>query len=119
VCGLAGTLQADQHEDRWGRASEGDLRRVGIVAAKHLHQFVVHDADDMLRGRQALQHFLPQRTLLHVIDELLDQLEIHIGFEQRLAHLAHGVRDVFFSDFALAPQAVKDRVETLGETFKH
>ena len=52
-------------------------------------------------------------------DELLDQLEIDIGLEQRLAHLAHGVGHIFLGDLALATQALEDAIEPLRETFEH
>jgi hypothetical protein len=121
VRGLAGALQADEHEDGGRRGGEGDARLAGILpaAAEHRHQFVVDDADHLLRRREALQDLGADRALLHLLDELFDELEVDVGFEQRLAHLAHGVFDVFLGDLALAAEPVEDGVEALGQAFKH
>ena len=117
---LAGALQADEHDDGRRRPGELDLRTLAaILAAEHLHQLVVDDADDLLRGGEAAQHILADGALLHAGDELLDELEVDIGFEQRLAHLAHGVGDVFFGELALAAEPAKDLVEALLQTLEH
>src|SRR4029077_16988486 len=77
------------------------------------------DADDLLRRGEAAEHVLADGALLHAGDELLAELEVDIGLEQRLAHLAHGVCDVFFSEFALAAEPAKDLVEALLQTLEH
>ena len=77
------------------------------------------DTDDLLRGGEAAQHILADGALLHAGDELLDELEVDIGLEQRLAHLAHGVGDVFFGELALAAEPAKDLVEALLQTLEH
>jgi len=61
----------------------------------------VHDLDDLLRGRQALQHVHADGALAHSRHELLDHLEADIGLEERHAHLAHRRVDVLLGQLAL------------------
>ena len=70
-------------------------------------------------GERLLQHLRADGALLHAGDELLDELEVDVGLEQRLAHLAHGVGDIFLGELALAAQPVKDLVEALLQTLEH
>ena len=64
-----------------------------MSAPEQVGQLVVDDLDDLLAGREALQHLLAERTLAHALDEGADDLEVDVGLEQREADLAHRARD--------------------------
>ncbi len=120
--GLTGALQTDEHEDGGRRSGELNLAAAILLAAEHGDQFLVDEAKDLLRRCDATQHLGADGrhgAFLHARDELFDQLEIDIGLEQRLAHLAHGLGHVLLGDPALATQALEDTFEPLRETFKH
>ena len=52
-------------------------------------------------------------------DEVLDDLEVDVGFEQREADLAHGGVDVGFADAAAAGQAAERLTQALAEGVEH
>ncbi len=83
--GLARSLQPDdQHH---GRRLVGHPQ-LGLVAAQRLDQLVADDLDHLLGGRQRGQHLFALRLFLDGFDELLDDAEMDVGFEQRHANLA-------------------------------
>ncbi len=51
--------------------------------------------------------------------EVVDDLEVDVGFEQGDANLAQGFGDVFFSERALAAKVLEDALQFVGEVFKH
>ena len=69
----------------------------------------MHDLHDLLAGREALQHLLAEGALAHLRHELLDDLEVDVGFEQREADLAHGTRNRLLVELA-APAEVAEGV---------
>ena len=89
------------------------------LLAQDVDQLLVDDADDGLRGGQRVQDVLPDGALAHGGDEVLDDLEVDVGFEQRAAHLAHRVVDVLLGQAALAGEAGEGFVEAIGQGFKH
>ena len=97
--GLAGALQAIQQDHR--RAGLGLFQR-HIGLAKQLDQLIVDDLDHLLRRRQALGDLFADRLLGHLGDEILDDLEVDIGFEQRQAHLLHALADIVLGQLAFA-----------------
>ena len=66
-----------------------------------------------------MQDVLPDGALAHGGDEVLGDLEVDVGLEQRATHLAHGVVDVLLGQPPLAPQPGKRFVEAIGQRFKH
>ena len=74
---------------RFGVSSVVSLPKIG-------QQFVVDDLHELLAGPDARQHLRAERLLLHLVAKLLRDLVIHVGGQQRQAHLAHGVGDVAF-----------------------
>ena len=85
-----------------------------IFAAQHFDQFVADDLDDLLARTQALQHFLADRLRPHRIGELLDDLEIHVGFEQRDADFLQGFVDVLLGEPAFAAKIFEDALQFFG-----
>jgi hypothetical protein len=64
----------------------------------------VHRLHDLLARRDALQHLLSERPLAHVRDEILDDLEVDVGLEQREADLTHRTRDRLLVELAAAAE---------------
>ena len=54
-----------------------------------------------------------ERSFLDPVAESLDDIEVHIGFEQREADLAQYFVDVFFFEDTLAAEATKDAVKSI------
>ena len=67
--------------------------RVGR-GAQHAHELVVDDLDHHLAGLDRLHDLLADGLGLHRLDEVLDHVERHVGFEQCAADLAHRLGDV-------------------------
>jgi hypothetical protein len=83
---LSRSLQPDDHHRvRPARREEQPARR----SAEHLDHLVVHDLDDLLPRRKLLIDLLPDRLRSDPLNEILDDLEVHVGFEQRDSDLAH------------------------------
>ena len=98
---LACALQADQHHD--GRRLGRDLDLL-VLAAHERGQFLIDDLDDHLRGREAFEYVRTNTALGCLFDEVLDDLVVDIGLEQRQTDLAHGFLDVGLRQAALAAQ---------------
>ena len=81
------------------------------MAAQDLDQLFVNDLDHLLRGGKRGEHFLAHGLLLDVLDELLDNLEIDVGFEQRHADFAQSALHVFGREFAFAAQVFEDPLQ--------
>ena len=58
-----------------------------LVAAEHRHHLVAHDAQHGLVGGEALQDVLADGARPDPLQELLDHLEVDVGFEQGEADL--------------------------------
>ena len=103
--GFTGALQADDQDDAGRLVGEAQL---GFVAAENLDQLIADDLDDLLGGRKRHEHFLAHGLLLDVFDELLDDAEVDVGFEQRDADLAQGGFHVLGRELAFAAQVFED-----------
>ena len=113
---LAAALETDQHDGRGNAAAEAQL------AAGPPHEFdktVVHDFHDLLAGRNAVQHLLPHRPDTHVLDEVLDDLEIHIGLEQGHADLPERPLNILLVQPAFSLQLLENTVQFFRQIFKH
>ena len=86
--GFAGALQAGHQDDR--RRLRGELEARGVLAEER-DQFVAHDLDDLLGRRERGQHFLADGLVADVLDQVLDDVEVDVGFEQRDADFAQGL----------------------------
>ena len=102
---LARALEAG-HQDHGRRLPEREAR---VAGAHQRGQLLVHDLHDLLAGVEPLQHVLAARALLDLGDEVLDDLEVDVGLEQRETDLAHGLRDLLVVEPALAAE-VAERV---------
>src|SRR4051812_32557622 len=87
---LARALQTNHHDHgRWG---PGHVETGGL--AQQLNKLLVHDSDHLLRGAEALEHFLPDCALTHPVHERFDYLEVDVGLEQGTTHLFHSFIDI-------------------------
>ncbi len=109
--GLAGALQSDDQEHAGRLVGKPQL---GFVAAEDLDQLFVDDLDDLLGGRECGEHFLAHGLHLDGFDELLDNLEIDVGFEERHANFAQGALHIFGREFAFAAQVFEDPLQFFG-----
>ena len=69
-------------------------------------------------GREAGGDLGAERLLLHALDEGLDHRQRDVGLEQRHAHLAQGLADVFFGDAAAAAQRVDRAGQPRGQVLE-
>ncbi len=106
--GLAGTLQADNQEHA-GRVV--GVAQLGFMAAQNLDQFFVNDLDYLLRGREGVEHFFAHGLLFDVFDQLFDNFEVDVGFEQRHANFSQGALHVFGREFAFAAQVLENPLQ--------
>ena len=98
-----------------GGPDRSSLRRL----AQRRQQLLVDDLDDLLRRRQALHHLGADGALADARDELLDDLEVDVGFEQRQAHLAQRGIDVLLGQAAARGQLIEDRVQLGLQALEH
>ena len=87
---LAAALQSGEHD----RRRPARRKRSGSPRAHQLDEPVAHDLHDRLRRGQRLEHFGADGALADRGDEVLDDGEIDVGFEQRDADLPEDFRDV-------------------------
>ena len=112
---LARTLQADhRHDRRVARQVEGP-----VAGRQQRDELVVDDLDDLLAGRQAVEHLVADGPLADARDEVLDDLEVDVRLEQRQADLAHGGIDVGLADPAAAGQAAERLAQPVAEGVEH
>ena len=107
---LAGALEADERDDG-GVAGEVEA---AVAGGEERGELLVDDLDDLLAGVEAAEDFLADRALLDARDELLDDLEVDVGLEQRQPDFAHGGVDVGLADPAAAgegPSVLRRRSE--------
>ena len=90
--GFSGTLQADNQENTGWLVGETEL---GFVTAQNFDQFLIDDADNLLRRSEGIENFLPHGTGSDGFNELFDNLKIDVGFEQCHANLAQRRLHVF------------------------
>ena len=114
--GLAGALQPDEHDDVGNAPGEHELR---TRAAEQVGQLVEDDLDDLLARGQRLHHVGADGALADLGHELLDDLVVHVGLEQRHADLAHRRVDIGLGQPALAGQSREDRLKPVGEVLEH
>jgi len=113
---LPGPLQAREHDDR-GR-SLGAHERRGL-AAEHLDERVVDDLHDLLRAGDRLEHLRAERALPDRRDELTDDLEVHVRFEQRDADVAERLLEIRLRDARAPAEALERDGQLVGELLEH
>jgi hypothetical protein len=114
--GLAGSLQADQHDrHRWRRV---EIDRIG-ADAQRFDQLVVNDLDDHLAGRDRLDHLDADGAFLYLIDKGVHDVERHVGLQQHAPHLAQRGIDVGLLQSAAPGQAIENAAELFRKIVEH
>ena len=113
---LARALKAAQHQDRRPGLLEPDRR---IDRPHQLDQLVVDDLDDLLLGPNALDQLRPDRLVGDPGHELLDDVEIDVGLEQRVADLAQTLLHVRFGQHAADAEPPKRRGQPFLQVVEH
>ena len=96
-----------------GRAC--DARQPALRVAEQRQHLVAHDAHDLLRGRQALEHVLIDGAIAHPVDERLDDLEVDVGLEERHADLAQRRLDGLLRQASFAAKGAEDSLQSIAE----
>ena len=110
--GLARTLQTS-HQDH-GRRGDGEIERI-VVLAHQPGEFAMHHANHGLPRVQVADDLLPERGLLDLSDEFLDDRQRDVGFEQRHAYFAQRILDVAFGQARLPAQGFDHAGEAIGK----
>lgn len=113
--GFAGALQADEHKKARLGAVEGERGD----RAEGGDEFLMDDFDDLLGGVEGGGDFVADGASPDALDEVLDDAEVDIGFEEGQAHFAQGGIDLGFAEAGAAAQVFEDLAEALGEGIKH
>ena len=113
--GLAGSLNADEHD---GRGRGGRVEKALGVPAEQLDELGVHRLDDLLRRGEAGRDLDADQARTNVLDELLDHLEVDVGLEQCQPHLAQRRLHVFGAKDAPPRDLLQGCGEPVSESFK-
>ncbi|VTR70866.1 hypothetical protein DESC_870022 [Desulfosarcina cetonica] len=106
--GLTGTLKSHQHH----RDRLFPLQLEPLVGVAHeLGQRFVDNLDHLLARRQATHDLLAQRARLDLGHQLLDHLEVDIGFQKGHADLAQAIGNVLLGKLALPFELLEDRIQ--------
>ena len=116
VGGFTRTLQTAHHNNCGGL---GRNLQLGNRAAHQGGQFLVYDFNDLLSGNQAFQHLGANGTVSDRFDELLDHLEVYVGFQQCELDLAHTCLNVCLGELALTAEFFERRTQLIGQIIKH
>ena len=114
--GLARALQAHHQDDD---RRDGVEVEVGDGAAQHLDQVIVDDLDDHLARRDRADDVGADRLGPHPVDELADDRQGHVGFEQGGADLAQGRIDIGLGERTAPAKLVEDVTQTFAQTLEH
>ena len=79
-------------------------------------QFVVHQFDELLPRRDALQHLGADRLFLHRLAELLYHAVIDVGLQKRAFDVAHRLGDVLFRELAPAADLFENSLESIDSS---
>ncbi len=90
-----------------------------VAGSEEVHELVVDDLDDLLAGGEARQHVPADGLLADARNEVLDDLEVDVCFEQGEPDFAHGGLDVGLADPAAAGQGAERRSQSLAEGVEH
>jgi len=71
-----------------------------VFGAEEIDELIVNDFDDLLPRLNALDDFLAEGFCFDALDEVARDLEIHVRFQQRHAHLTQRFANVFLGDFS-------------------
>ena len=108
--------KAAEHQDRRPGLLESDRR---VDRPHQLDQFVMDDLDDLLLGPDALDQFGPDRPLRDLDHELLNDVIVHVGFEERVADLLEPLFDIGLGQHASRPELPERGPESFLQVVEH
>ena len=97
----------------------GARERLGLGAAEDLDHLVSHDAEDRLVGGEALQDLLARGAGANALDDLLRDLEVHVGLEEGQTDLAQGFVDLGLREDTLAAKRPEDLLKPIAQRLEH
>ena len=89
-----------------------------LASAHQVAQLVVDDLDHLLRRGQALQNIRADGLFGDRFDEVLDHLEVDVGFQQGKSDFPHGLLNVIFVQAALGAQLFEGIIQFFTQTLK-
>ena len=113
--GFTGALKAHHHYHCGAVVGQ---RQLGGAAAHEVCQFLIDDFHHLLGRSQAVQHIGTHGPFRHGGHEFLDHLVAYVSLQQRQTDFPHGLPDVVFRQAALAPQALKGRIQFFTQSLK-
>ena len=103
-CSFPRALQTRHEDDR--RRLGGEVERA-VFFAHDADEFVFDGFDKGLVGREFEADFLADGGVFDGLDDFFDHWQGDVRLNQRHAHVAQGLGDVFFGDASLAAQFLK------------
>jgi len=82
--------------------------RENIIKSGKLGQLVANDFDDLLGRREGRKHLFAHSLFLNGFNELLDNFEVDVGFEQRHANFAQSGLHIRRRELTLTAQVFED-----------
>ena len=113
---LAGALQAAEHEDR--RLAVLEVERV-VHGPHQIDELAVHDADELLRRVERLEHLRADGLLGHAVEKLVDDVIGDVGLEQCGADPGEPLPHVRLGQPPAAPERVEGGRQRGGQRFEH
>ena len=89
------------------------------MAAEHLRQLVANDFDHLLARRKRGKDLFAHGLFLHLLNKLLDDLEMNVGLKKSYANFAKSLLHVGGGQFSFAAQVFKDPLQLVGQVIEH
>ena len=90
-----------------------------IFTTHELCQLVVHEFDHQLSRFHGSEHVHTEGLLLHSVREGLSHFIVHVGVDERTAHILHRLGDVDFCNFTLTLEDFERPFQAVTKIFKH
>ncbi len=115
--GLTRALQTGHQDDR--RRGGVNVQRNRLFAAQHINETVIDDLDDLIGRLDRADDFLAGRLFLGAADEILDDRQSDVGFEQGHANFAQSLFDILFGQRTATGNPVEYASQPLVQSIKH
>ena len=90
-----------------------------MLVAHQVDELFVHGLHHLLSRRDALQHLLPESTLLDACNERPCDLVVDVRFQQRTPHLSKRLFDVGLGQLSVATKFLENAFEFIGQQVEH
>jgi hypothetical protein len=77
-------------------------------------EFIANNLDDLLGRRKRGHHGLADGLFADVLDQLLDDAQVDVGFKQGNADFAQRLADIFLGNCALAAKGLEGTLQLIG-----